>query len=57
MENVKRKVFPSLILILSVPCFVPVVLADEIDATTVVDWVIDGDTFDTTSGIGLDWLI
>jgi len=22
----------------------------EIDATTVVDWVIDGDTFDTTSG-------
>lgn len=57
MENVKRKVFPFLILILSVPCFVPVVLADEIDATTVVDWVIDGDTFDTTSGIGLDWLI
>jgi len=50
MENVKRKVFPFLILILLVPCFVPVVLAGEIDATTVVDWVIDGDTFDTTSG-------
>ncbi len=32
------------------PCFVPVVLAGEIDATTVVDWVIDGDAFDTTSG-------
>jgi len=46
---VKRKVFPLLILILLVPCFVPVVLAGEIDATTVVDWVIDGDTFDSTS--------
>ena len=31
------------------PLIVPVV-AGEIDATTVVDWVIDGDTFDTTSG-------
>lgn len=50
MENLKRKVFPFLILILLVPCFVPVVLAGEIDATTIVDWVIDGDTFDTTSG-------
>jgi len=50
MENMKRKVFPFLILILLVPCFVPVVLAGEIDTTTVVDWVIDGDTFDTTSG-------
>ena len=29
--------------------FVPVVLAGEIDATTVVSRVIDGDTFDTTS--------
>jgi micrococcal nuclease len=50
MENMKRKIFPFLTLILLVPCFVPVVLAGEIDATTVVDWVIDGDTFDTTSG-------
>jgi len=46
----KIKVFPFLFLIVLMPCFVPFVLAGEIDATTVVDWVIDGDTFDTTSG-------
>ena len=36
--------------ILVLPLIIPVVVAAEIDATTVVDWVIDGDTFDTTSG-------
>lgn len=28
----------------------PIAFAEEIDAVTVCDWVIDGDTFDTTSG-------
>ncbi len=38
------------LLVASIPLCVPVVNAAEIDAVTVCDWVIDGDTFDTTSG-------
>jgi len=47
---VKRKLFLFLVLTVLMQCFVPVVLAGEIDATTVVSWVVDGDTFDTNSG-------
>jgi len=53
IEDVKRKIFLLLVLIVLIQSFVLVVhgsCSGEIDATTVVSWVIDGDTFDTTSG-------
>jgi len=51
--NMERRIFLLLTLIASIYCLVPVVqspCSGEIDMTTVVSWVIDGDTFDTTSG-------
>lgn len=49
----KKKVFHFLILTVLMRSFVSVVHGScsiEVDKTTVVSWVIDGDTFDTTSG-------
>ncbi|MCJ7635333.1 thermonuclease family protein, partial [Candidatus Bathyarchaeota archaeon] len=52
MDSKKYRVLVLLSLVL-LQCFVPVVhgsSSGEIDETTVVSWVVDGDTFDTTSG-------
>ena len=49
----KWRILPFLVLVILVQCFVPVVQSScsgEVDLTTVVSRVIDGDTFDTTSG-------
>lgn len=51
--SIKKKIFLLLTLITSLYSLIPVVQSScsgEIDMTTVVSWVIDGDTFDTTSG-------
>lgn len=45
----KNKIFLFLALVAVTPSFVPIVVAGEIDVVTVVNWVVDGDTFDTTS--------
>jgi micrococcal nuclease len=52
MKDMERKILSFLVLIVLMQSFVLVVhgSSGEIDATAVVDWVIDGDTFDTTSG-------
>lgn len=49
----KKTIFAFLVMIVLMQCFVPVVQSScsvEIDETAVVSRVIDGDTFDTTSG-------
>jgi len=47
----EKKILPFLVLILLMQLLVPTVQSSiETDKTTVVSWVIDGDTFDTTSG-------
>lgn len=47
----EKKLLPFFVLILLIQLLVPTVNSSiEIDKTTVVSWVIDGDTFDTTSG-------
>ena len=47
----EKKILPFLVLILLILYFVPAVQSSmETDKTTVVSRVIDGDTFDTTSG-------
>lgn len=47
----EKRIFPFLVLVLLMQYLVPVVQGSmEIDKTTVVSRVIDGDTFDTTSG-------
>lgn len=45
----KNSIVLSCVLIAALLCLAPDVQAGEIDAITVVDRVIDGDTFDTTS--------
>lgn len=47
--KVNGRIFLLLAPVILMQCFVSVVLAGEIDATTVVSRIIDGDTFDTTS--------
>ena len=44
-----RKCIPYLALSVLLQCFFSAVIAGEIDATTVVDQIIDGETFNTTT--------
>jgi micrococcal nuclease len=49
----EKKILPFLVLVVLMQCLVLVVQSSgsvKIDKTTKVSWVIDGDTFDTTSG-------
>jgi len=51
--NVKRKLLSFLVQVVLMQLFVPVVhsfSSGEVDATAIASWVVDGDTFDVTSG-------